>query len=256
MKPIRVLNLVIFLLMVGLNYWAGSIGVDGRLVGSISDNIPALFTPAGYVFSIWGLIYLGLGAFVIYGLGRKQRENVLIDRVAPWFFVSSLFNMLWLVAWMYEIFWLSEVFMVLLLGSLLTAYLRMNANLPTLPRKDFWWVAAPFSLYLGWISVATVANTSALLVTEGITALGVSGVFWTVVMMLVAYVLSTLMIILKHDWIYAFVIIWASIGIGVQNQNSLVLGIAAVIVALGLTLVMFFDRDEKPFWIGRKKVRA
>jgi hypothetical protein len=255
MKPIRVLNVVIFLMMVGLNFWAGSIGVDGRLVGSISDDIPALFTPAGYVFSIWGLIYLGLGGFVIYGLGRKQRDNALIDRIGSWFFLSSVFNILWLVAWMFQIFWLSEVFMALLLISLLAAYLRMNAKLPELPRKDFWLIAAPFSLYLGWVSVATVANTSALFVTEGITALGVSGAFWTVVMMLVAYVLSTLMVILRHDWIYAFVIIWASIGIGVKNQESLILGIAALIVALGLTLVMFFDRDEKPFWIG-KRTRA
>jgi hypothetical protein len=145
--------------------------------------------------------------------------------------------------------------MVLLLGSLLAAYLRMNADLPGLPRKDFWFVAAPFSLYLGWISVATVANTSALLVTEGITTLGVSGEFWTVAMMLVAYALATLMIILRHDWVYAFVIIWASIGIGVQNADSLVLGIAAAIVAFGLALVMYLDRREKPFWIG-KRARA
>jgi len=251
MKPIRVINLIAFLFVLGLNGWAGSVGLNGNTVGSVSDDILSRFTPAGYVFAIWGLIYIALGCFVVYGLLKSQRENTWIDRVGIWFALSCLFNMLWLVVWLMEIFWVSEVFMLLLLGSLIMLYLKLNAqsSFKLLPRKDFWLVAAPFSLYLGWISVATIANTSVLLYSLGVTRMGVTPEFWAIFMLLVAYILTIAMIELRHDWVFTFVVIWAAIGIGVKNSPSAVLSIATIIVAVGLTAALFYDRKNRPFSI-------
>jgi len=253
-KTVRILNLIFFVAMVLLNYYAGYFSINGNDVASVSDGIDSLFTPAGYVFLIWGIIYLGLGAFVVYGVSKKQKDNVLIDKIGPWFIINAVVNMAWLVAWLYEIFWLSQVFMVLLLITLIVIYQRLGTGkFKVQNRKNFWFILAPFSLYFGWVSVATVANTSVLLVVNGITEMGISGEFWTIFMLLVAYLLGTLMVILRHDWIYAFVVIWAAIGIGIENSNSVVLGIAAIIVALGLTLVLYLDRKEKPFAIRLTK---
>lgn len=255
MKTLRWLNLVIFVLMVGLNYYAGYFEINGNTVGNVSDSIPSLFTPSGYVFSIWAIIYLGLGAFVVYGVSKAQADNELINRVGPWFIINSLVNMAWLVVWLNEMWLVSLILMLAILATLIITYLRLNAHLEEVRGKDFWFILAPFSVYLGWISVATIANTSVILVANGLTELGVSGTFWTVVMMIIAGLLSNLMIGLRRDWFFAWVVIWAEIGIAVSNVDNLPIVITAIVVGLVQVFVMWFLRKNRPvsLYIGKKQ---
>ena len=255
MKTLRWLNLVIFVLMVGLNYYAGYFEINGNTVGNVSDGIDSIFTPAGYVFSIWAIIYTGLGAFVIYGVSKNQINNKLINQVGPWFIINSLVNMAWLVVWLNELWWVSLVLMLAILATLIIVYLKLNAHLEEVSKKDFWFILAPFSVYLGWISVATIANTSVILVVNGITELGVNGTFWTVIMMVIAGLLSNLMLGLRRDWFFAWVVIWAEIGIAVENPGNLPIAITAIAVGVVLVFVMWFLRKNRPapLFIGKKQ---
>ena len=246
MKALRWVNLVIFVLMVGLNYYAGYFEINGNTVGTVSDTIPSLFTPSGYVFSIWAIIYTGLAAFVIYGVNKKQQDNPLYDRIGPWFLINSFFNMAWLVVWLNEMWLVSFVLMLAILGTLIITYVRLNAHREDIRGKDFWFILAPFSVYLAWISVATIANTSVIFVANGFTELGVNGTFWTVIMMIVAALLSNLMVGLRRDWFFSWVVIWAIIGIGVANSGNLPIVITSIAVAVEQVFVLWYLRDNRP----------
>lgn len=246
MKTMRWLNLVVFVLMIGVNYYAGYFGINGNTVQTVSDTIPSLFTPAAYVFSIWGVIYLGLGAFVVYGLNKKQTDNALIDRIGPWFLINSILNAAWIVLWLLEQWLISLVLIVLILATLVVIHLRLRAHLEDVRGKDFWFILAPFSVYLGWLSVATIANTSVIFVAKGFAELAVSGTFWTVIMMVVAALLSTLMVAVRRDWFFSWVVIWAEIGIAVANPGNLAIVITAVVVAAEQVFVLWFLRKNRP----------
>ncbi len=255
MKALRWINLVIFVLMVLLNYYAGYFEINGNTVGTVSDTIPSLFTPSGYVFSIWAVIYLGLGAFIIYGVNKQQADNPLINRIGPWFIINSILNMAWLVVWLNEWWLISLVLMIAILATLLIVYLRLNAHLEDVRGKDFWFILAPFSIYLGWISVATIANTSVIFVAGGITTLGVSATFWTVIMMVVAALVSNLMVGLRRDWFFSWVVIWAEIGIAVANAGNLAIIITAIAVGVEQVFVLWFLRKNRPvpLFLGKKQ---
>jgi translocator protein len=246
MKTLRWLNLVAFVLVIAMNWASSNLQINGNTVASVSDGIPSLFTPAGYVFAIWGIIYLALGAFVIYGVSKKQADNQLIDRIGPWFVINSLLNMVWLVSWLMEWWLVSLVIIALMLVTLVIVYLRLNAFREDVSGKDFWFVLFPFSIYLAWISVATIANTSIIFVANGITSLGVSGTFWTVVMIVVATLVSNLMIILRRDWFFPLVVIWAVIGIAVANEGNTAILITVIAVVIEQLLVLFFQRKHRP----------
>jgi len=246
MKTLRWLNLAAFVLVIAMNWASSNLQINGNTVASVSDGIASLFTPAGYVFAIWGIIYLALGAFVIYGVSKKQVDNQLIDRIGPWFVINSLLNMVWLVSWLMEWWLISLVIIALMLVTLVITYLRLNAFREDVRGKDFWFVLFPFSIYLAWISVATIANTSIIFVANGITSLGVSGTFWTVVMIVVATLVSNLMIVLRRDWFFPLVVIWAVIGIAVANDGNTTILITSIIVVLEQVLVMFFQRKQRP----------
>lgn len=202
--PIFLLVTLIF------NGMAASGALNGIPTGDISDKYPVLFTPAGYVFSIWSVIYLTLTIFAVYQLLPKQFNNASLNPLRQWFLVSSVFNSLWLLAWQYEFLPLSLLIMVLLLLSLIKIYL--------LDRKA-WQTRVPFSLYLGWISVATIANVSVVLFSLNWNGFGLSDLIWTQIMMLVAAALSLVMLKKFNDFIFTGVIIWALIGITVKNPS-------------------------------------
>jgi len=151
-----------------------------RTTGSISDSFPVLFTPAGYVFSIWGVIYLGLIAFGIFQALPSQRDNPRLLRVGPWFAIGNLFNASWIILWHYGYFTLTLVAMLGLLVALLFIFQRLVIAKRPDNARELWLVNIPFSIYLGWISVATIANFSASLYNLGFTGGPLSQEIWTV----------------------------------------------------------------------------
>ncbi|HPA25808.1 MAG TPA: tryptophan-rich sensory protein [bacterium] len=202
---VRLTTLVAYIIMVTVNFLAVSLPLAGRDTGAISDSYPNLFAPAGYAFSIWGLIYILLGIYVIYQLPRK--DNALAARVNQVFIVNALLNAAWLFAWHYDVIWLSVIIMLAMLATLIKIADITRASAQTI--KESRLVRLPFSVYFGWITVATIANITVLLVSLGWNGFGLSEVFWTVVVLLVGALIGSWRTLHDRSIPYGLVLLWA-----------------------------------------------
>lgn len=146
-----------------MNILANTLPLNGLNTGEISDRFDVYFVPAGYVFSIWGLIYIGLIAYTVYQALPSQRENPALRKIGYWYVLSCAANITWLFLWHYEVFNLTLLPMLALLASLIVIYLRLGIGTREVSPAERWSVHATFSLYLGWITVATIANATQLL---------------------------------------------------------------------------------------------
>ena len=250
------LNLIGFIGTVTVNGLANALPIGGVTTGALSDIYPNLFVPAGFTFSVWGVIYLLLGLFTIYQLiaafGQNEERSAFIQRIGVLFFVASAANIGWIFAWHYQYVGISLILMVLLLTSLIAVYLRLDIR-----KRGFSWrhrlfVAVPFSVYLGWITVATVANVTALLVDIGWKGFGLSDVVWTCIVIGIATVITLLVLFTRQDIFYSLVVEWAFFGILMKRIRADAVLKSGVIVTLAICMaVIFFDMG---FQAARKKV--
>jgi hypothetical protein len=210
---------IAFVAMVIVNYLAQTLPINGVTPGQVSDSMPNLFAPAGLTFSIWGLIYLSLAAFTIYQFefGRKNAEPAALDNVRLAFVVSSLANIAWIFSWHYESIPLSMGLMLVLLVSLIFINLKLDGTQLSRTQKVFY--RLPFSLYFGWITVATVANASALLARIGWDRFGWPEQAWMIIILLVAMAIGTATMIIRKDIAYGLVLIWAYTGILIKHVS-------------------------------------
>jgi hypothetical protein len=210
-------NLFLFLMTVVVNGLAVILPINNKSTGQLSDQYPNLFVPAGLTFSIWSVIYLLLTVYCVYELlpkvWRNHQQGVFIERIGPLFIFSSILNMGWIFAWHYELVSLSVAIMLLFLLILITIYLKLRIGMSEAPAQEKYLVHLPFSIYLGWISVATIANITALLVYWKWDGFGLSPQLWTVAVIAVAIGLAVSMLIRHRDIFYALVIDWALLGI-------------------------------------------
>lgn len=229
---IQVVNLVVTLITLAVNGLANALPINGKTTGAISDQFPVLFVPAGCVFAIWGVIYLGLIAFAVYQLLPAQADNARLKRIGWWFAIGSLANAAWILFWHYEIFPVTLVLMLTLLVSLLIIYTRLSKGRNEASRAERWMVDLPFSIYLGWITVATVANAADVLYSLGWNGAPLSPQLWTVVMLLVATALAVLMGLRHFDIAYVAVIVWAFVGIVVKQRAIPLVAWSAALLAV------------------------
>lgn len=245
----QVVNIAGLLLVLVVNGLANALPLNGLTTGEISDSFDVFFVPAGYVFSIWGLIYLGLIAFVVYQALPSQQGNTRLQKVGYLFLLSCLANSVWIFLWHYEQFVLTLAAMVLLLLALIGIYLRLDIGRARPPAPEFWTVDIPFSIYLGWVSVATIANITSVLDYLGWGGLGLTGQMWAAIMLAVGVVLGAVMSWQRADVAYLLVLIWAFTGIGNKfSADPLVSGAATyAAVAVGLeVLISFWRRGNLP----------
>lgn len=230
----QITNLVAIVVLIGMNILANALPLNNQNTGQISDRFESLFTPAGYVFSIWGVIYLGLIAFAIFQMLPSQRENPRLRKLGTIFAWSCLANIVWLFFWHYNQFLLTEVAMLALLVLLAATYILLKIGRANVSRAEVWLVQVPMSIYLGWISVATIANTAILLLERNWNGWGVSPPVWTVIVMLVGFLLGVLMVLIRHDAPFVLVLVWAYVGIGVPSgaDQALVTALAYVLATL------------------------
>ena len=243
--PQVILNIAALAVTLVVNTLATTLPLGGRTTGEISDSFNILFVPAGYVFSIWGLIYLALIGFAVFQALPAQQNNRAVRATGWWFALSCFANALWIVFWHYGYYPLTLVMMLTLLASLIVIYRRLAAsgNPDTATR---WLVRFPFSLYLGWISVATIANVSAVLVNVGWDGSPLSLVTWTVTMIAVAAGLSLLMLYRHRDLTYSGVIIWALIGILIKQMAYSPIVAACVMAVSAIVLGAVAIQLRKP----------
>jgi benzodiazapine receptor len=244
------INVVAFTLTVVVNGLAGSTTIlGGKLTAEISDANPTLITPAGYVFSIWGVIYILLGIFVIFQALPGQKGKDYQGKIS-WLFVSScLLNIAWLFLWQFEYLSLSVVLMFLLLATLVAIYLRLDIGKFTASLGEKLAVHVPFSVYLGWITIASIANVAVTLVSAGWDGFGISQEIWAALIIIIAVLITLLVIATRKDVAYGLVIIWALLGIGVKqsgNQNIVTATeMSAVIIVIALALSILVSRFKR-----------
>jgi len=239
------INTVAFALTVVVNGLAGSTTIlGGKLTAEISDANPTLITPAGYVFSIWGVIYILLGIFVIFQALPSQKGKGYQEKIG-WLFVSScVLNIAWLFLWQFEYLSLSVVLMFLLLATLIAIYLRLDIGKSMVSLREKLAVHVPFSVYLGWITIASIANVAVTLVSAGWDGFGISQEMWATLIIIIAVLITLLVIATRKDVAYGLVIIWALLGIGVEqsgNQNVVTtteMGAAIIVIALALSILV------------------
>jgi len=203
-----------------INILANALPFNNVGTGVISDWFEVYFVPAGYVFAIWGLIYVGLISFAIYQALPAQRENPRLRRIGYIFVLSSAANIAWLFFWHYlwqkPLFPLTLVDMLILLGTLIAIYLRLGTGRSEAPLGERLAVRLPFSIYLGWITVATIANVTDLLYHWGWRPDAVPGQVWAVVVLAAAVAIAALMSYFRGDVAYLAVLVWAFVGIALN----------------------------------------
>jgi hypothetical protein len=242
LKTLKIANVVAFIAVVTINALSNILPLNGRTAGEISDALPSFFTPAGYTFSIWGLIYTALLGFAIYQALPRARSAEAVRRVGWLFVASSVFNSGWLFAWHYAAYTLSVGLMVALLVTLILIYRRLDIGRPSSERTlaDRLFVLFPFSLYLGWITVATIANVASVANYLGWNGFGIPGPTWSAIMMSVAVVVAAVVLLSRRNLAYAGVLVWALFGIRAAYPDTALIANTAIVTAIliaGLALV-------------------
>ncbi len=217
-------NSIAVLATIIVNALAVILPINGKSTSELSDALPNLFVPAGITFSIWSVIYLFLILFMVYQLVRvlkkEQGDTTYIETIGGWFMLASLANICWIFLWHYQYVSYSLGAMLLLFFSLLMIYLKLNIGLSTVNFKEKLMVHVPISLYLGWITVATIANVTAVLVSLRVGDLFLGEVPWTICVILVATILTLFVLIQRSDIAYGLVLIWALLGIAIKRLNT------------------------------------
>jgi len=255
MKPTtrRWINVGAFLFAAAVNGLANVLRFGGNTTGQVSEAIDAVFTPAAYVFSIWGLIYLWLLAYVVYQALPSTADAPFQRQIGVLFAVNMVANAIWMFCWHYKWFGATMVLMAIILVTLVLIYIRLGTGVRQARPLVQWLVRAPFSVYLGWICVATIANASTLLIDLNWNRWGLRETDWAVIMLLVGTALSAVFSLLRRDWLVNLVVVWAFVGVFMSNNGvegrmgaAIVALVCAVLAAAGLVAGLIWGRRPKP----------
>ena len=238
-------NLLSVLLALAVNILATALPLNNQTTAEISDRFKVYFVPAGYVFAIWGIIYIGWIAFTVYQFLPVHKESPRLRGLGYLFALTGVFNAAWLFCWQYNHFTLSVIVMLILLGLLIACYLNLNIGRTPVGNAEKWCVDIPFSVYLGWISVATIANISDWLYFVHWNGFGIDPQAWAVIMLVVASLLGLLMALTRRDSGYLLVFVWAFAGIAIKQSAAPLVAYSAwvaALVALALTIYAIVQR--------------
>lgn len=266
LKLLQVGNIIAVILTIIVNGLANILPIGGKYTGELSDAIPNLFVPVGITFAIWGVIYVLIILFAIY-LGKDlfkkdKKTKPFLEKISFFFILASIGNIVWIFLWHYQQIALSLLAMILLFVSLLVIYLKLKIGVEKVTLNEKLFIHVPISVYLGWITVATIANVTAVLVDIGWDGFGISEQIWTILVIIVAAIITVLMLVTRKDYAYSAVIIWALIGIylkrtsddpfyGVQNQIAYTAVISIVIILIIAVVSIFFQHSNKKKQISK-----
>jgi hypothetical protein len=231
------------------NGMANALPLNGLNTGQISDRFQVYFVPAGYVFSIWGIIYIGLIAFAIFQALPAQRQNPSLRATGWWIALGGLANTTWIFLWHFLHFPLTLIAMLVLLATLMITYLRLDIRQVAVSTGERWAAHVPFSIYLGWITVATVANVTDVLDFLKWNRFGLSAELWMVITLAAVLAIAALMNFTRRDLAYTLVILWALAGISVKFSNVPAIAVPTwitfVLVALSLAAAALIRRPRQ-----------
>jgi benzodiazapine receptor len=241
-------NILAFAVTLVINGLASAAFIGGKTTAEISDQYSTLITPAGYVFAIWGIIYVLLGIFVVYQALPSQRQKAFQKQVSGLFILSSVFNIAWIFLWQYGYIALSIVPIAALWATLIAIYLRLKIGKSDAPLKEKACTHLPFSVYLAWITVATAADVAAAASYLGWLRWTSADAVWGIVAVAVLVAISLGVVLARSDVAFGLVVIWALVGVAVKQSavaNIVYMAeIGSMIVAASLAVVAFSSRRK------------
>ena len=243
---IAILALFAILATLTINALSNFFPLKGANIGKISNTVfqEVQITPANYAFAIWGLIYIGLIAYGIYQLRPAQRRDPIIGRASVLLIVACMAQITWVYLFTMRLFWLSVVAMLVILLALIGAYWQLGIGKVQVLRDRQWLAHIPFSIYLGWISVATVVNIASALYSSNWDGWGINGTYWTVIMLVIATIIAAIVAIKRADIAFTCVFIWAYVAITIRQLNNPTISITAVASAIILEILLVFSRNK------------
>ncbi|MBL7872826.1 MAG: hypothetical protein JNM78_14510 [Cyclobacteriaceae bacterium] len=246
-KNFLILNILALLGVLTINALANILPINGMNTGEISARYPSLFTPAGFTFSIWSVIYLLLIGFVLVQFSIQRKPY--FTELSLWFLASCVFNMSWILVWHYQLIYASVLIMLSLLFSLTKIFLLLQKQELSTPKEKLF-IILPFTFYLSWICVATIANISALLVSLSWDGGHLAPSVWTILMISVASLIGIFIAERYREPAFLLVLIWAFFGIyskwnGTENQSISTTALSELILLVILFFVFQFGLRKK-----------
>jgi translocator protein len=242
-------NIIAFILTVIVNGLAGSTELIGGVnTAFISDSNPTLITPAGFTFAIWGVIYILLGIFVIYQVLPSQKDKEYHRQISWLFILISITNIGWIFLWQYNLVIFALPVIVLFLIGLILIYKLLGIGKTQVPLGEKLAIHTPFSVYLGWITIATIANVAVAGVSENWDGVGISPETWGIIIIIIALLLTLIVTITRKDIAYGLVIVWALFGIASKQTNANIVTTAQaslVIIVIALVAVAIMIKMKK-----------
>jgi hypothetical protein len=246
---LQILTAVSIVATIVVNILANALPINGQNTGEIADRFKIYFVPDGYVFSIWGVIYIGLIALAVFQALPSQGENPRMRTTGWWIVLGSLANIAWIFLWHYEQFPLTLIAMLALLATLIVTYLRLGIGQTKVSKGETWAVRLPISVYLGWITVATVANATQLLDFFKWNRFGIPAEVWTWIVLSAVLVIAVLMNFSRRDIGFTAVILWALAGISIKHAEVPAVAIASWITfgLVALSMLVAFVSPRRLF---------
>lgn len=242
---IKIVFIVAITLTIAINLLADIIPINGLSTKYISDSFNVYFVPAGFTFAIWGFIYLGLILLGLYQL-KSNQYNKLFKKLLLAFLIGCIANSAWIILWHYLQINISIIVMVILLISLIVNYRQIENDKIKKDNLFNLCIKLPISLYLGWITVATIANATVVLFNIGFTGSPIPPQIWSTLLIVIAGILGSLFILNKRDIIYSIVILWSTFGIAYKfsSEISIVSGVIITWIMILFSILIIFYKDK------------
>jgi translocator protein len=223
----QTLVLIATFAVIFVNYLASTGYINGVTPDFVSNKYPTIVTPAGYAFSIWGIIYVGIIAFAVFQAMPMQLEN--LRKIRTPYLVSCLANCVWIYLWHHELMVASVFAMLVLLASMIA----INVNLSV---KDSLIARIPFGIYFGWICVATIANITICFSYLGMETTKPTAILLTCILILVATILGIIMRFKLPNAAFAVTIAWAILAIAIKNGSVTAISAVSAFSFMGLLI--------------------
>ncbi|MGQ9690338.1 MAG: hypothetical protein ACUVQY_03585 [Thermoproteota archaeon] len=190
-----------------------------------------------------GVIYFLLALFMVYRARASQGKENYLREIDFLYLLGAVANIAWLTIFHYSYgnrsLFLSTPFpIIMLLAVLLLTYVRLGVGVKKVALSQKLAVHLSVSVYLGWISLATIANVASALnvlvsnIPLGVQALG------TVAMLLIALMITLILLIRRGDFAYGLVVVWASMGIAIKQASLPIVHWIALLISGIITIVI------------------
>ncbi len=233
------LTLIAIFVAFGVNVWSNLFPMNGLTIGEISNTLFAgvKIIPANYAFAIWGLIYLGLFGLGIYQFLPSQRNNPRLQDLGYFLVIACVAQIIWVWVFLARLFLPSLIAMAGILLALIAGYLAVNTTEERVSKWERWFVNATLSIYLAWISVATIVNVAIFLESVTWDGWGIAPEIWTATLLVVAGLIAILMRINYQETAFPLVFLWAFLAIAVRQFNEPLIVLTVLGVGLTISLV-------------------